>query len=118
MGASERNKGARGEQEIIQLLRTYGWPNAERTSNGRAQIARGDFANGPRIHLDAKRTEVAHVWAWWEQANRDCRGRDPLTLNSAPALPVVAFRRSRSPWLALIEFEELLPLLALKEFGL
>ena len=113
-GRASRAKGGVGEREIAQLLRSYGWPKAERSSNGRAQIARGDFLNGPGIHLEAKRCEKAEVWKWWAQAEADAQ-YDPDVCHSFP--PVVAFRRSRSPWLALMEFEELLPLLALKEFG-
>ena len=111
MSKASRDKGAVGEREIVKLLCQYGWPNAERTSNGRAQSGRGDFAHGPAIHLEAKRCEKAEVWKWWAQAERDA-AFDPDNCPTFP--PVVAFRRSRSPWLAVLEFEELLALLALR----
>jgi hypothetical protein len=111
-GRASRAKGGAGEREIVQLLRKYGWPDAERSSNGRAQIGRGDFARGPAIHLEAKRCEKAEVWKWWAQAERDAQ-YDADNCCAFP--PVVAFRRSRSPWLALIDFEDLLQLLALRE---
>ena len=46
-------------------------------------------------------------WRWWEQDSTDC--------GTVGVIPVVAFRRSRSPWLCLIELDELLPLLFLSE---
>lgn len=108
-GKTSRAKGASAEREIVQLLREYGWQEAERTSNGRSQSGRGDFANGPNVHLEAKRCERAEVWKWWEQVQRDA---DPDSMYTLP--PVVVFRRSRSPWLALLSFEELLALLRLE----
>lgn len=100
-----RDKGAAAERELIRLMKQYGWDRVERTSNGRAQLGQGDFANGPPFHIEAKRCERAEVWQWWNQAVRDA-DYDSDDMRASP--PVVAFRRSRSPWLALLEFEELL----------
>jgi Holliday junction resolvase len=107
MALAERRKGATGEREVVDILKAAGWPYARRTHDGREQALRGDIALGPEgVHLECKRTEKASVWAWWGQASSDA---------GVAAIPVVAFRRSRSPWLALIELDELLPLLALRE---
>ena len=55
MGARERERGARGEREVVQLVREHGWPGAERSSNGRAQVGRGDIALGPEFtSIDVK----------------------------------------------------------------
>ena len=106
MGARERERGARGEREVVQLVREHGWPGAERSSNGRAQVGRGDIALGPEFtSIDVKFCEKTEPWKWWRQAERDADGR----------MPVVAFRRSRSPWLAIVELDELLELLAMRE---
>jgi len=107
MGKASRDKGAAAEREVARIIRDAGWPLARRTSDGREQALRGDIAKGPAgVHLEVKRFEKAHVWEWWEQAQGDL---------AVGYTPVVAFRRSRSPWLALIELDELLPLLALRE---
>lgn len=109
LSASQRTKGAAGELEVVHLLREYGWPNASRTSDGRHQSLRGDIAHGPAgVHLEIKRRETVSVVKWWEQANAEA---DRL------CVPVVAFRRSRMPWLACLELDELLPLLRLRERG-
>lgn len=102
-----RTKGKTGELEIVHLVQDAGWKQARRTHDGREQALRGDIANGPAdVHLEVKRTEHCTVWPWWEQAERD---------RAATDMPVVVFRRSRSPWLALVEFDELLALLKLRE---
>jgi Holliday junction resolvase len=109
MPARERRKGAKAELEVARIIRDAGWPKARRTSDGREQALRGDITHGPAgVHLEVKRFEKAHVWEWWEQAQGDLR---------VGYMPVVAFRRSRAPWLALTELDDLLPLLALKERG-
>lgn len=106
MAKFSRDKGAAAEREVVALCRAYGWPDAERSSNGRAQRSRGDIARGPaRVSIEVKRGERAEVWKWLEQAAED----------AGQSLPVLAFRRSRSTWYACIELEELLPLLALRE---
>jgi hypothetical protein len=107
MSARERRKGAAGELEVVGLVQAAGWPLARRTHDGREQARRGDIANGPAgVHLEVKRTERADVWGWWAQATADA---------GDGVAPVVAFRRSRSDWLAIVEFDELLALLALRE---
>lgn len=106
MSARERNKGSRGEAEVVEMIRVH-WPRATRNfASGAA--GNGDIAHGPaNTSIEVKRTERAEPWKWWEQAERDADGR----------MPVVAFRRSRAPWLAIVELDELLALLAHRERG-
>jgi hypothetical protein len=104
---TERAKGARGERELVQMLREHGWPDAARTSDGNRQHGRGDIRNGPaNVHLESKRQETTSIWAWIGQAT-----------DEAPdgCIPVVAFRRSRSSWMACLPLDELLALLAHRE---
>lgn len=109
MTASQRRKGKEGELEIVQILHRYGWGFAERTSNGRDQSARGDIAHGPAgVHIEVKRQEKLSVPAAIDQAIRDANELD---------VPIVIHRPSRHPWYATLPLEELLPLLALREFG-
>lgn len=103
MSARERRKGASGELEVAAILRARGWPNAKRTSDGRAQIERGDIADGPeRVHLEVRRREAVAIWAWLAQAAAEARSGDA---------PVVVFRRNRSAWYAAVELDYLLDLL-------
>jgi hypothetical protein len=93
---------------VVHALRRHGWEYAGRSHDGRPQAGRGDIINGPAgTSVEVKFTQRAEPWKWWEQAERDAQG----------LIPIIAFRRSRSPWLTILELEELLPLLALREMG-
>ena len=94
---------------MIRLLRAHGWGFAERTSNGRAQSGRNDVAFGPAgCAIEIKRQERLSVPAALDQLARDS---DPLDT------PVLVHRPSRHEWMATLPLADLLPLLALKEFG-
>ena len=107
MSASQRRKGKTGELEVVRVLKDAGWPRAERTSNGRAQHARGDVANGPAgCHIEVKRQERLNVPAAFRQIESDANPLD---------IPVLVHRPSGQDWMATIPLDELLPLLKLRE---
>ncbi len=98
MSRAEREKGVRGEREVALILHAHGF--AVRGLEGAGdQLAVG---HGLTLHVEVKRQEVARPWLWWQQAADEA----PDT-----TFPVVAFRRSRSPWLVLLELEELVDLI-------
>lgn len=104
MSSSQRNKGAEGEREVCRLLWKHGWHDACRTSDGRAQIGRGDIADGPEgVHIEVRRRESLHIWGALQTAERDADDGQ---------VPVVAFRRNRTGWYAAVPLEWLLELLA------
>jgi Holliday junction resolvase len=104
---NSRDKGARGERELVRILRAAGWPNATRNTDGRYQAGRGDIDNGPaNTHIECKRSERAAIWEWLAQAERDA---------GATRIPIVAFRRSRSAWYAVVPLDELLALIKHRE---
>lgn len=101
---SSKRKGEAGEREVLEMVRVH-WPRATRNFASGAR-GNGDIAYGPAgVVIECKRAERTAIWDWWEQASKD----------AALLTPVVAFRRSRSPWLAIVELEELLALLARRE---
>jgi Holliday junction resolvase len=98
MSRRERDKGVRGEREVLELLERHGF-------EVRGLEEAGDhlaFGHGVTLHVETKRQETARPWAWYEQAT-----------NEAPAgtIPIVAFRRSRSRWLGLVDLEALATML-------
>lgn len=108
MTINARAKGKRTELELAALLRAHGWPDAGRTSDGRAQHARGDIANGPQaVHIESKAGNLK-LTAALDQIARDANPLDT---------PLLAYRPNRHPWLGVMYLEDLLPLLALKERG-
>lgn len=107
MSASQRSKGASAEREVLNIIRVSGWRDARRTSDGRAQIGRGDVIDGPAgCHIEIKRQERLNVPAAFDQVQRDADRLD---------VPVLVHRPSRHAWMATLPLEDLLPLLALKE---
>lgn len=106
-GAHKRNKGAAGEREVIHLLHAAGWPDAERTSNGREQAGKSDIARGPAgCHIEIKRQERLNVPQALTQATTEANRLD---------IPIVVHRPSRHVWMATLPLDELLPLLKLRE---
>ena len=89
---------------MVKILHAHGWSDAKRTSDGRAQVERGDIGDGPpNVHWEVRRRETAAIWAWLAQAEAEAKDGQ---------LPVVAFRRSRSGWKVALPLEDLLMLLA------
>jgi hypothetical protein len=111
MGRPSRDKGAAGELEVLELVHAHGWPRATRNF---ASGARGnsDIAHGPaHTVIEVKRVERFALRAAWAQVQADAT-------NAGPGwLPVLAHRWNRGPWLAVLELDELLALLQLRERG-
>ena len=116
MSRSERRKGVAGEREVRDLYASHGFEvrglegggDHLAVLHGIYAIANGDAASVLErrpltIHSEVKRQETARPWAWWEQASAE---------TPAGSLTVVAFRRSRSPWLALANLDALAGALA------
>jgi hypothetical protein len=99
VSASERRKGIAGEREVAAMLREAGFTVRGLEGEG-DWLALGDSLV---LHVECKRQEVARPWLWGEQA-----------LAEAPpsTLPLVFFRRSRSPWWVMSPAAALVPVLA------
>jgi hypothetical protein len=102
MANREREKGRKGEGEVARVYRSAGL-EVRGLESGGDHLAVSGLGGAVRLHSEVKRQETARPWAWWEQASTE-----------APqgTVPVVAFRRNRSPWLALLELAELAELAA------
>lgn len=112
----ERTKGLVGEREVRALYEAHGYEVRGLEGGGDhlavlhgiaplGQFA-GAYADSRRpltIHSEVKRAETARPWAWWEQASSE---------TPPGSLTVVAFRRNRSPWLALANLDALAGALA------
>lgn len=105
MGKPSRDKGARGELEVLELLRSHGWDRCTRNFASGA-TGNGDIARGPQgVHLEIKRVERFSIRQTWKQASTEA-GTD---------LPVILTRWNQGPWLAVVEADELLTLLRMRE---
>jgi len=107
MSASQRNKGARGELEVVELVRAAGWPRAHRNYDQPAEGG-SDIVGGPEgvcieIKRRAKRVDVPGAMRQAEAA------AGPLEI------PLVLHRVDRGAWQATLPLDELLGLLAWRE---
>lgn len=110
MSKMSRDKGARGEGEVCALLHAQGWPHAHRNF-GSGSAGGGDIARGPAgVAIEVKRTEALRLRQAWAQATDDAAARGDM--------PVLMHRWNNGRWLAVIEAEELLALLAQREKGI
>ncbi len=118
-GRRSRDKGARGELVVLELVRVW-WPRATRNfASGAA--GNSDIAHGPAdVLIESKRTERLRLRDAWRQVEEDAAVARRRT--GVGVLPVLATRwngtaAAPSTWLAITELDELLALIALRENG-
>ena len=97
---NSRNKGKRGELELANLLKSYGYEPRRGVQysgiNGDA-----DVVGLPGIHIECKRVEKLNIETAMEQSNRDARFGE---------MPTVMHRKDRKQWLVtmpLVDWMEL-----------
>ena len=100
VSAASRRKGLSGEHEVAAIWQTAGFAVRGLEGTGDHLVIRCD---GLTIHSEVKRRERINVWECWAQAERE---------TPQGALTVLAIRRNRGKWLAVVELEDLVPLLA------
>ena len=95
MSAKERTKGRAAEAEVRRIYEAHGFTVRGLEGGGDHVCIRPGLV----IHSEVKRQETLRLPLWARQALRD----------AAPgAVPVVAFRRNREPWQALLPHGDLL----------
>ena len=103
MGRRERERGKRGELMLRDVLRRWGWLAAERGQQRAGGADSPDVRGGPRdVHFECKFTERLNAREALRQAEGD----------SGPGeVPVVAWKRAREPWVAVMRLDDVLALL-------
>lgn len=102
---NSKRKGNAGELEFLHLLEAQGltaWRNDQRYTGGRDNPDVRLLAGGRAFHCEVKRAERLTLYPFMEQAQRDADGR---------ALPLVAYRSNRKPWLVCMPLEGFLSLI-------
>jgi hypothetical protein len=105
MPLNSRAKGKRAELDLISKHLLPYWPQACRNLDQFKGDGR-DVLNVPGLHIQVKHVEKLNIWVALTQAETEAAPGD---------LPVVAFKRSRSPWYGALPMDELVPLLRLRE---
>lgn len=96
MGARERSKGQRGENELAALLSDELGISIKRML-GQERDGGADLHVGP-LRIQVKRCETIKIAEWWRQACADAAG----------GIPVLAYRASRRPWTIRMTLGELM----------
>ena len=97
MSKAQREKGRRGELEVVKILQAHG-VTAKR---GMVFLKEPDVVTDLPIHIEAKRQETTKIHEWMKQSVEQCRGK----------IPTVVHRRSREEWLITMKFEDFLKLI-------
>lgn len=101
-----RNKGARGEREFANFLKENFDIEAERGQQHCGGTDSPDVKHSiPNVHFEVKRTEKLCLYPAYEQAQKDCGNK----------IPIVAHRRNRGDWMAVLPMKDLIPLLGGKD---
>ena len=88
MAVNSRAKGARGEREIANILKEYGY-EARRGQQYSGANGDADVVGLPGIHIEVKRVEALNIDKAMDQANRDAKDYE---------IPVVIHRKDRMNW--------------------
>ena len=85
---NSRQKGARGERELAEKLREYGY-ETRRGQQYSGANGDADVVGIPGIHIECKRVERLNIDEALSQAERDARDGE---------MPVVMHRKNRAEW--------------------
>lgn len=93
---NSRQKGARGERELAELLRAYGY-EARRGQQYSGKNGDADVVGVDGFHIECKRVEQLNIYKAMEQSERDAREGE---------IPIVCHRKDRKGWLVTIRFDD------------
>lgn len=108
LGKMSKEKGKRGERELANKLKEYGY-NCRRGQQFCGANGDADVVGLPGIHLEVKRTERLSIYDAMDQAKRDKKPEE---------IPVVMHRRNHCEWLAIMRLEDFISLYREMEAGL
>lgn len=86
---NSRAKGARGERELANLLKEYGY-ECRRGQQFCGANGDADVVGLPNIHIECKRVERLNIENAMKQSSRDARDGE---------VPIVMHRKDRNIWL-------------------
>ena len=106
-GARSRRKGAVGERELAAVLTAGGFPSKRgQQYQGSPDSPDVRVPSLPRIYLECKRTERLNLYDAIAQARQDAGDK----------LPIVAHRRNRCEWVAILPLVDLLAIIRESDF--
>ena len=110
MGKASRDKGKRGEREVVDLFKARGL-RARRTAQVDGGLSSDVLVEDrPSLHVEVKRYAKVAAVRFLEQAERDAAARADLTGKDRE--PVLFFREDGGPWRVMLNPDLFLDLLA------
>lgn len=100
-GAKSRNKGKRGELEVVRMIRDNLGIECNRNYKQVAQAQHGDIEQliGPFL-VEAKNCARIDLKSWWKQASA------AAAAHPARPMPCVAYKVARKGWLFVVPMAE------------
>lgn len=95
-------KGKVGERELAEFLRDHGFEARRGQQHAGGNESPDVVSDLDYIHWEVKRVEAGNLYKWLEQAERDSAGIK---------IPVVAHRKNRKDWVAILPLDLFLSLL-------
>lgn len=94
---NSREKGKRGERELANILKGYGYDcrRTQQYAGGTEESA--DVVGLPGIHIECKRVQALNLDEAMDQAIRDSKGKN---------LPAVFHRKNNRPWKVTMRLED------------
>lgn len=92
MGKMQRDKGKRGEREVVQIMRDLGWPDARRARQSDGAVD-PDVAGCPPLWLEVKRRKNIAAARYMDQAVSDAKEK---------GMPIVYLREDNGEWLVML----------------
>lgn len=105
---NSRAKGKVGELEFAAFLREHGYESARRGQQFKGGAGSPDVMGLDGFHVEVKRTEVTSLKDWIAQAKNDA---------GAGKVPMIAHRKNRGNWIAVLDMEDFLGLLVTLGLG-
>lgn len=93
---NSRAKGARGERELANVLKEYGY-DTRRGQQYSGANGDADVVGLPHIHIECKRVEKLNIDKAMQQSMDDARENE---------VPVVMHRKDRQRWLVTMTMDE------------
>ena len=103
---NSRTKGAVGEREFADLLKSMGLEARRGQQFSGGKDSPDVVHNLTGVHFEVKRVQAGNPYNWLDQACRDC---------GKGAIPIVAHRKNNRQWMAILPMEAMLGLLILRE---
>lgn len=93
---NSKDKGARGERELANLLKEHGY-NTRRGQQFCGANGDADVVGLPNIHIECKRVEQLNLYKAMKQSENDARSGE---------IPTVMHRKNNKKWLVTMSLDD------------